>query len=76
MPNSVISRLQALNPDLDGIDFMQVTVLELLGKGWTEDECVMLLRNTEEVSPHLDEHTAIKRMMLVKDIVTSRLGTK
>jgi hypothetical protein len=68
---TVLSRLPITDPQDLGL--MLEHAARLGEEGWTCDEVVSLLRNTEEVNPDLSEEIALRRMATIRSNVEKRL---
>lgn len=55
------------------IDMLTSDANEKIKSGWTAQEVISLLQNTEEVNPALDKHKAIQNMEEIRTRVEARL---
>lgn len=70
---SILSRLRSKveGPDAESI---KKTIKELIEEGWEDSEIIKFCNYTEEVSPLLDEETALNKMRILRESVEKRTG--
>lgn len=60
-----IAALNDHTPDSLDLESIRKDVERKLNDGWDPNDIVALLRNCEEINPHLDETTACRRMAAI-----------